>query len=174
MEKDSNLSKVIASTRTVSADGSLVTYDLTKGVDFSDPKKIAEALADVFFTNDAVNWFKVTDDKIEFNPTYKVRVVMASEHSKLLHAASDDFLKDIKKKDTTGTFSKQIKDDAAEDTKLGTAMATSALKAALFRHSEDKVYTGYISDDLFTDLLENLEIRSLSDEDLINWKNLHL
>ena len=46
--KDELKSK-IESSRKVSEDGSLVTYDLTEGVDFSDPRAVAEALSEVFF-----------------------------------------------------------------------------------------------------------------------------
>ena len=69
----------------------LVTYDLTKGIDFSDPKSVARIISDVFFEKDALKWFKVKDEKIEFEPTYKVRIVMAEEHNKMLESVVDDF-----------------------------------------------------------------------------------
>ena len=49
MAKGDELISIIESHRVMSNDGSLVTYDLTKGVDFSNPKITAEALAAVFF-----------------------------------------------------------------------------------------------------------------------------
>ena len=77
MSEEINLKSAIENSRKISDDGSLVTYDLTKGVDFSDPKSVARIISDVFFEKDALKWFKVKDEKIDFEPTYKVRIVMA-------------------------------------------------------------------------------------------------
>ena len=174
MTNEDNLRSVIGNCRRVSDDGSLVIYDLTSGVDFSNPKLVAKALSEVFFEKDAKSWFKVNDDNIDFAPTYKVRVVLAEEHNKKLEATVDDLLKDLQKDDLSGTYSKQIKDDSIEASHLQSAMAAGAIRSAIFRHSEEKVYSDSIRDDLFIDLLEKLEIRSLNDKDLMDWKKLPL
>ena len=174
MTKGDELMSVIESHRVMSNDGSLVTYDLTTGVDFANPKITAEALAAVFFRKDAANWFKLTEDKIDFCPTYRVRVVLAESHNKLLQETSDNFLKDLSKQDLPDAFAKQIREEVDRDYKIGSVMAAGALRSALFRHSEKNVYKDFIRDDLFTDLLEKIEIRSLNNEDMLNWKNLPL
>ena len=174
MKNEDKLRSVIESSRKVSGDGSLVIYDLTSNVDFSNPKLIAKTLSEVFFEKDAKNWFKVDDDKIDFEPTYKVRVVLAEEHNKKLEATVDDLLEDLQKDDLSGTYSKQIKDDSVEASHLQSAMAAGAIRSAIFRHSEEKIYSDSIRDDLFIDLLEKLEIRSLNDKDLLDWKKLPL
>jgi hypothetical protein len=48
MAKDDSMASAIESCRKVSDDGKLVTYDLTNNIDFSKPKKVAEALTEVF------------------------------------------------------------------------------------------------------------------------------
>ncbi|MEM0157374.1 MAG: hypothetical protein QXN26_04835 [Thermoplasmataceae archaeon] len=174
MKNEDELKSVIENSRKVSEDGTLVTYDLTTGVDFSNPKLVAKILSEVFFDRDAKNWFKVNDDRIDFEPTYKVRVVLAEDHNRKLEATVDDLLLDLKKEDLSGTYSRQIKDDSVEASHLQSAMAAGAIRSAIFRHSEEKVYADSISDDLFIDLLEKLEIRSLNDKDLMDWKKLPL
>ena len=174
MTAEEKLSQAISSRRKVSDDGSLVTYDLTSGIDFSDPKKTATALADVFFESDAKHWFKVSGDHIEFEPTCKVRVVLTEEHNKLLEETVDDFLKDLQKNELSRSFSPEIRDDSRNASRLGTVMAIGSISSALFRHTEDKVYASSIRDDLFIDLLEKLEIKSLGGKDLMHWKNLPL
>ncbi len=174
MDTDERLNQSIAARRKVSDDGSLVTYDLTSGIDFSNPRKAAKALAEVFFESDAKNWFKLNGDQIDFIPTYKVRVVLAEEHSKLLEDTVDDFLKDLKNDELTKDFTPEIKDDARKASRLGTIIAVGSITSALFRHTENKVYANSIKDDLFVDLLEKLEIRSLNNKDLMDWKNLPL
>lgn len=172
MAPDNQLENAILNSRKVSEDCSLVIYDLTSGVSFSNPKKTAEALANVFFEQDASKWFNVSDDKVDFQPTYKVRVVLAEEHNKLLEETVDDFLKDLKKEEISRKFADQIKDEAAYAARFHTIMAIGAIKSALFHHSIDHAYKESISDDLFVDLLEKLEIRSLNNKDLMDWKNL--
>ena len=177
MADQNNIETAIENLRKVSEHGDLVTYDLTDRIDLSKPKEFAKALADVFFRKDAINWFKVTDDRIEFNPTYKVRIILAEEHNKLLEKAVQDFLIDLRKQDLGKTFSSDVKEESQESRKLAAAMATSALRSArnsLFKHSMEKMYENFFDDDLVTDILECLEIRSLNNEDLINWKKSFL
>lgn len=169
-----NIRLSIENSRKVSEDGSLVTYDLTKGIDFSNPKAVAKTISEIFFEKDALQWFKLNGDKIEFEPTYKVRVVLAEENNKKLESVVDDFLKDLKKEDISKDFSQQIDKDAESEMNLQSAITTSALKSTLFHHSIDKVYENEIKDDLFLDLLEKLEIRSLNNKDLMDWNNLNL
>ena len=49
MVNEDKLKSDIEKCRKVSQDGSMVTYDLTSGVDFSNPKLVAKELAEVFF-----------------------------------------------------------------------------------------------------------------------------
>ena len=65
---------------------------------------MARIISDVFFEKDALKWFKVKDEKIDFEPTYKVRIVMAEEHNKMLESVVDDFLKDLQKDDISRNY----------------------------------------------------------------------
>ena len=171
---EDKIKSIIENTRKISSDGSLVTYDLTKDVDFSKPKIVAKALTEVFFEKDAINWFRIEDDKVNFEPAYKVRVVLAEDHNRKLQEAVDDFLRDLQKDGISRDYSKQIKEGEVAATQLQSAMAKHAIETTLFKHSLDKVYGDSIRDDLFVDLLEKLEIRSLSGQDLIDWNKLPL
>ena len=86
MVAEDKLKSAIENSRKISEDGSLVIYDLTGGIDFSNPKVVAKALSEVFFEKDAINWFKVDGDQVDFQPTYKVRVVLAEEHNRKLES----------------------------------------------------------------------------------------
>lgn len=174
MSKEESIKSEIENSRKVSDDGSLVTYDLTNNLDFTNPKAVAKAISEVFFEKDALNWFKVKDEKIEFEPTYRVRLILAEDHSKKLENVVDDFMKDLQKDEISKDFSKEISSGVNNEKNFQSAIATSALKSTLFHHSIDKVYGNEIKDDLFLDLLEKIEIRSLNNEDLINWKKLPL
>lgn len=174
MSTEEDLKSVIEASRKISENGSLVIYDLTEGVDFSDPMKAAEALATVFFEKEGSNWFKVSGDHIDFDPAYKVRIVLAEDHNKKLEETVDDFLLDLQKKEIYPNFSKQINDEAVKESKFKSAMVLSALSSLIFKHFDRNVYRDYIRDDLFMDILEKLEIRSLDNKDLMDWKHLPL
>lgn len=164
----------IVRARKVSEDGSVVTYDLTSGVDFSNPAAVAKALADEFFRSDASKWFQVDGDDVRFSPSYKVRIVMSEDHGNLLSAAIDDFLKDIKKEELPENFASQIRDETDKAARLKSAVAAHSVISSIFRHSEKKVIRDFITDDLLIDLLDKIEVRTLSGQDLIDWKNLPL
>lgn len=172
MNSDNNLYSAILSTRKASDDGSLVVYNLTKGIDFSNPKKVADALSTVFFENDATKWFKVTGDHIEFLPKYKVRVLLSEEHSKLMTETVNDFLRDLKQKEISKKFSNQIGDISTNEEKMRTAVGLAAIGSFLnkpFQRKDDKIE---IEDQIFTEMLGSLEVRTPSDQDLIDWENL--
>lgn len=172
MPADDNLSSIIQASRKASEDGSIVVYNLTKGLDFSDPRKVADALASVFFEKDAINWFKVKEDHIEFNPTYKVKILLADEHNKLLSKTVDDFFTDLKKNEITQKFNPQIKNISTNEEKLQTAIGLNAISSFFnkpFQRKDDKTE---IEDQVLTEMLEVLEIRTPSDTDLIDWENL--
>lgn len=172
MSSEEELISAVSASRKVSDDGSLVTYDLTSGIDFSHPKRTAEAIAKVFFEKDGERWFSVNDDRVVFDPSFKVRLVMAEEHSKKLEETIDDILKDIKKDEIYPKFSQQIDDAANHASGMAAAMAGHAFSSMLIRHHDRKVDDNYYKDDIFLDILDKLEIRSLNNEDLMDWKNM--
>jgi hypothetical protein len=172
MSIDDELTSTIIASRKKSDDGSLVIYNLTKGIDFSNPKSVANSLAKVFFEKDAVNWFKVDRDNIEFNPTYKVRILLAAEHNDLLGKTVDDFLEDFKKEEINKRFVRQIDDISTNEEKIRTSVGLGALGALLnkpFARRDDKTE---VEDLMFTEILEALEIRTPDNSDLINWEKL--
>lgn len=174
MSGNDDLTEAIRASRSESDRNSTVIYDLTNGIDFSNPKKTAEALATVFFEEDGMKWFKVSGDHIDFQPEYKVRIILAKEHHKLMEETVDDFLQDLEKEEISSSFSPEIRDNAVRASRLGTVIAIGAIRSAVFRHSEEKIYKEYIRDDLFIDLLQKLEIRTPDNEDLMDWTNLPL
>lgn len=170
-EKD-DIAKRIKESRKVSDRGDMVIYNLATGVDFSNPEKVARTLADVFFQEDAANWFKLDGDHLSFNLEYKVRILLSDEHGSKLGKAVDDFLLDLKKDELDQVFSSYIKDVSENAQKLQAAMARHSFGSMLNGRFNRKMEDIEVEDDLFTDLLEAIEIKSPSNQDLIDWKKL--
>ncbi|MGC8515805.1 MAG: hypothetical protein ACP5OC_06710 [Thermoplasmata archaeon] len=172
MTENDAIANKIKQSRKVSDRGDLVIYNLTSGIDFSNPDKVARTLADVFFQEDAANWFKLDGDHLSFNPEYKVRILLSDEHGKTLGKAVDDFLLDLKKDELDHVFSNYIKDVSKNAQKLQAAMARHSFGSILNGRFNRKMEDIEVKDDLFTDLLEAIEIKSPSNQDLIDWKKL--
>lgn len=172
MADESALRSMIEKSRKISKDVDNVIYDLTSGVDFSKPRELAMAISEVFFQKDALNWFKVNDQKLVFEPSYKVQIVLSESDHKKMESVVDEFMEDLKKKNIERNFSGEIKKDSSNEFNLQTAITNHALHSVIFHHSLNKVYENEIADDIFTDLLEKLEIKSIDGKDLMDWKNL--
>lgn len=172
MTTEGTITSIIRASRKESEDGSTVVYNLTQGVDFSEPKKAAEALAGVFFEMDASRWFVVRGDHIEFKPGFKVKILLADEHSKMLQKTVSDFLLDLKKDELNRKFSRQIRDVSTGEENQRTTSGFAQISMLLNRPFFKKWDKTEIEDQLFTELLGVLEIRTPSDEDLIDWDNL--
>ena len=174
MNNKDSIKKTIETARKTSQNGELVTYDLTNGIDFSNPKLVEEALSEVFFEKDVSNWFVINGDDVEFKPSYRVQIVLAETHHNLMCKISEGFLKDIKNEDIGKKYASTLNNESKNDSAFVTGLAGKALFSSFYKHGEDKVLKNYLGDDLFTDILESLEIKSLNNEDLINWNKLHL
>lgn len=109
---DKNLRAQIENSRSKLIDNSLVTYDLTTGVDFSHPRKTAHSLAEVFFEEDAKYWFTIEGDKLKFKPGYKAEIVLTKEHDRKVKATLNDFLNDLKDDEIMNVFTKQVKESS--------------------------------------------------------------
>ncbi len=162
----------ISTRRKDSADGSEVVYNLTEGIDFSKPVEVAKALAETLFRNDVDNWFKSEGGRIIFNPKYKVKILLTEEHNKLMSRIVQEFLSDIKKYDISDKFAKEVRDIATNEVKLQKAMGIAALGSFFNKHFEKKDYKVEIEDQLFTQMLGYLEIKTPSGSDLIDWDRL--
>lgn len=174
MNNIDSIKKTIEMSRKTSQNGELVTYDLTNGVDFSNPKLVDEALSEVFFEKDVSNWFTISEDDIEFKPSYKVQIVLAENHHNLMCKISEGFLKDVKNDDIGKRYAPTINKESGNDSAFVRSIAGRSLLSSFYKHGEDKILKNYLGDDLFTDILECLVIKSLNNEDLINWNKLNL
>lgn len=117
---DDELGRQIENSRSMSINRTLVTYDLRNGVDFSHPRKTAEALAKVFFDQDAKGWFKVEDGQLKFLPGYKVEIIVTKEHNHKMKATLNDFLNDLKYDEILPEFSKQVNSAGVADKGIST------------------------------------------------------
>lgn len=112
---DEELKQQILKTRRMSPDNKLVTYDLTQGVDFSHPRKTAEALSEVFFQEDISKWFKVKGGRLDFKADYKAEIILTSDHDKKIKATIKDFRKDVINNEFYKNYWDQINAISSED-----------------------------------------------------------
>lgn len=141
--------------------GAVVVYDLTSGIDFSNPRKTGEALARVIFEQDVSRWVKVEGNKITINPSTKLDIRIMDDHNKAIDKTMNDFKKDMEKDELRGHYSQQI--EAAANYQAGIAsylflgIGTSLLLEHMERSSEKSAFV----DDLMYKLMANISVTSL-------------
>ncbi len=142
----------------MSEDNTLVTYDLTNGVDFQHPRKTAEVFAQVFFETDAVKWFTITDNDVDFKPSYKALILVDEEDNKNVDKTMKDFMKDVEFDEISEKYLKEIQTKSHHHTGLGFAFSPFML-VSMFQAQN-------ISDDtliieILDDIKKNTEIRDV-------------
>lgn len=158
---DDNLKQQILSTRRMAADGTTVVYDLTSNVEFTHPRKTAEALAEVFFETDAAHWFIIVDDQVLFKPRYRARIIVSDENNRKVHATLKDFFNDMKKDELKNKFADQIENAATYQTGLGAIFFAGFLGAALIQSSERQGQKDAYVEKLLKDITMNTEIQTV-------------
>ena len=95
-ERQVRLEQAVRASRTLSADGSRVVYDLTRGVDFSRPGATAWAIAKVLWEEDVHAWWSLQDGKPVCAPTRPLELRLRAEHNRKVAMAVRGFRKDLR------------------------------------------------------------------------------
>lgn len=143
----------------MSADGSLVTYDLTKGVNFEHPRKIAEAFSKVFFENDAVKWFTIADGDVDFKPGYKALILVDEEDNRSVDKAMKDFFKDIEFDEISEKYMKKVDKSGSPHSGLGSVFYPGML---LMKFQEQNINDDDVIIEILYDIKKNTEIRDVA------------
>ena len=154
-----NLKEQILATRKMSADNRLVTYDLTTSVDFSHPRKTAEALAQVFFETDAIKWFTISDGDVDFKPSYKALILVDEDDNSKVDKTMKDFIKDVETDEINYKYLKKV--EASGHNHTGLLSAFPPYMLSLIFQTQN-----FNDDDLIIEILDdikkNTEIREVT------------
>ncbi len=99
------LEEQIDNARTDYMNGTVV-YDLTIDVDFSHPKKTAEALAKVLFDRDISKW--ISSEDLTVSPTSTVELRIKDGHNKKIEEAIKETPNDLKYGELPAHYKSQI------------------------------------------------------------------
>ncbi len=92
MGQDEDLRKAILNRRSESSDRREVTYDLSSGIDFTEPLQVADSLSDVFAEKDLSSWFNSNGSIFQFRPDYNVKFKVARSEDDNIEACMHEFL----------------------------------------------------------------------------------
>lgn len=160
-----NLEEQILAARKMSTDNSMVTYDLTHNVDFSHPRKTAEAFAKVFFETDAVKWFSIADGDVDFKPAYKAVILVDEEDNKDVEKTMKDFIKDIEYDEISEKYIRKIEKSGALKSLIPTGLGYAFSRFMLVNLFQVQ---NIDDDDLIIEILDdikkNTEIRDVTNK----------
>ena len=158
---ETDLKSQIKSSRKVSIDGTNVTYDMTNGVDFSKPRKTAEALAEALFEEDVSKWITYTSGELTVSPTQKIEILITSDHSKKVDKTVEEFKKDLEKNEMGSHYADAMEKAATYKAGIGTYMFAGLIGAMIVessnRNAEGKEYL----DKVFQKVMNNVEIKKI-------------
>lgn len=153
------LKDLILKSRKISSDNSLVTYDLSVGIKFSRHKKVSEQLAEVFFFQDAIKWYKPGKEDIIFKPTYKAEIILPNPVTKDVEKVVLKFIDVLRDKVIKNAFADWINKAKDYHATMGqTALfgfATSAAWQELTRRGLDRDYRA----DIVQEIMSNTKIK---------------
>lgn len=107
----------VRAARKLSLDGTRAIYDLTSGIDFSKPKRMAEAIAQVVWEQDAKAWWRWQGSMPIFAPTHKVEIRLPRGGHRQVAKAAEEFREDLKKEEFApyvGSYVDRVRDDSAD------------------------------------------------------------
>src|SRR2546425_3508379 len=86
----------IRAARKLSMDGTRAIYDLTSGIDFSKPRRTAEAIARVAWQQDVESWWTWEGTEPVFKPNRTVEIRLPRDPDRKVARAAAEFQADLK------------------------------------------------------------------------------
>lgn len=156
------LEEQIKNARSMSTDGKKVVYDLTIGVDFSNPRLLGEVLAEVFFKQDASSWFHQEGKTLKFEPEYRAEILVSDAKNREIVKTVRDFSLDLKNDEIRREFADEIDESATYKAGIGTFMFAGILGTLIIessmRHGEEDTFVR----NLLHEIINNTDINSVS------------
>lgn len=154
-----DLEKQILARRQMSPDNTLVTYDLTQNVDFSHPRKTAEAFAKVFFETDAIKWFTIEDNDVDFIPNYKALILIDEKDNKNVDKTMKDFIKDLEFDEISDKYLKKVEAKGHSQDNTGVGLFPFML---VTRFQTQNINDDELIIEILDDIKKNTEIRGVA------------
>ncbi len=157
MDNQNSLENEIMECRRVSSDRGTVIYDIGAGVNFSNPKESAKALAQVLFTRDISGWISNDGKNLTVKPPYKIEIKMNGENKKALEKIEKDFNKYLGFDDIESKYLDFIQKNVDEGTDAISVLFLG-IWAFLFKHIENKSAEKEYIKNLMETIMKNVEI----------------
>jgi len=149
---EETLETQIRAARKLSLDGARATYDLTRGIDFSRPRRTAEAIARVVWDEDVKSWWSWRGGDPVFAPSRKVEIRLPADHHWKVARAAKDFQEELKKEELApflDSYLYGLKDDRADWFSI---FFWGPLVAYLLQHAENRQRQRDALDHFFADM----------------------
>src|SRR5256885_7053131 len=144
--------------RKLSMDGTRAIYDLTSGVDFSKPRRTAEAIARVVWEQDVESWWTWEGTEPVFKPNRTVEIRLPRDPDRKVAKAAAEFQTDLKEEfaPSIDSYLYRLNDDRAEwfsildrkSTRLNSSHLV--ISYAVFCLKKKKKYMKYESPDAYS------------------------
>ena len=142
----------IRAARKLSLDGTRAIYDLTSGIDFSKPKRTAEAIAQVVWEQDAQSWWNWRGGDPYFEPHYKVELRLPPDHNRKVAKAAEEFREDLKSHELAPFVDSYIGRQTDDSADWFTIFFLGPLWAYILQHLDNRQRQREALDRLFAEM----------------------
>ncbi len=148
----------IRASRKPSLDGTKAVYDLRFDVDFSNPRRTAEAISRVVWDEDVKSWWSVKDGSPVCTPTGTVELWVPSQHNRRIAKAVQDFQEDLRDHELGGALSDYLASREDHSTDWGAIILMGPLWAYLLQaHGNNVERTAELAK-LFSTMADHITI----------------
>jgi hypothetical protein len=149
---DEMLEARIRASRKLALNGGRAIYDLTSGMDFSTPRRTAEAIAKVVWEEDVKSWWSWKGGDPVFAPNSKVEIRLPRDpHGKVAKAA-EVFREDLEKEEFAPLVREYLSGLGDDSADWPTIFIFGPLLAYLFQHAQNRQLQRDALEHLFADM----------------------
>jgi len=157
---EEDLETSIRSVRKLSLDGTKAVYDLTSGIDFSRPRRTAEAIAQVVWEQDARSWWNWRAGDPIFEPHHKVELRLPRDHDRKVAKAAEEFREDLKNHELAPFVDSYLYRQADDRADWFTIFFLGPLLAYILQHADNRQRQREALDRLFAEMTGYILISS--------------
>ncbi len=155
---ESELEGRVRAVRKLVLDGSEAIYDLRFGVDFSKPRRTAEAIARVVWQEDVQAWWTVNNGKPVCTPTHRVKLLVPDEHNRRIGKTLDEFTKDLREQDLGERVAGYLDSRANREADWGAIILMGPLWAYLLQDADIRAQRREDLESLFSQMAKYITV----------------
>lgn len=148
----------VRASRKLSADGTKAVYDMRSAMDFSNPRRAAEAIAQVVWDEDLRSWWRLEDGEAICEPTRTVELWVPDVHSRQIAKTVKEFESDLRDRELGDAVSRHLDSDEDHEADWGAIFLLGPLWAFILQAFDNSARRKEALARLFGEMADSISI----------------